>query len=211
MRAIMVAALAGSLGACASATPDPSARDAANPQLTKASANVGKNLWVASEDPLGVELCQEPTGGLRGGGDGSKCEFVKKGKFTVQAVEGPPSRSGGSGRQPDGGTARQPAGIVYKVAFDDGRTGYIGEADLSGRTAAKDPVVMAADCKRLGNPKIGMTVEQVIATCWGKPEHITHTQAGAQTFDQYVYSGNRSLYFQDGVLRSFQASGQVSR
>ena len=64
MRAIMVAALAGSLGACASATPEPSAREAANLQLTKAGANVGKNLWVASEDPLGVEVCQELTGGL---------------------------------------------------------------------------------------------------------------------------------------------------
>jgi hypothetical protein len=207
MRAIMAAALAGSLGACALATLEPSGRDAANPQLTKASANVGKNLWVASEEALGVELCQEPTGGLRGGGDGSKCEFVKKGRFTVQAVESQPARTGGSARQPDGGAARGPTGIVYKVAFDDGRTGYMGEADLS-RTTAKDPVVLAADCKRLGNPKIGMTAEQVIATCWGKPEHITHTQAGAQTFDQYAYSGNRHLYFQDGVLRSFQASGQ---
>jgi hypothetical protein len=205
MRAIMVAALAGSLGACASALPDQSAREAPNPALTKASANVGKSLWVAPDDPLGVELCQETTGGLRGGGDGSKCEFVKSGRFTVQAAEALPARTSG-GRQPE--AAARPTGIVYKVAFDNGRTGYMAEADFAGRTAAKDPAVTAADCKRLGNPKIGMTVAQVVATCWGKPEHITHTQAGAQTFDQYVYSGNRNLYFQDGVLRSFQASGQ---
>jgi hypothetical protein len=87
----------------------------------------------------------------------------------------------------------------------------MGETDLAGRTTTKDPAVTASECKRLGNPRIGMTVDQVIATCWGKPERITHTQTGSQTFDQYVYSNNRNLYFQDGVLRSFQASGQVIR
>jgi hypothetical protein len=199
MRVVAVIALAGSLGACASATSEQSAREPPNPQLTKASANVGKNLWVAPEDRLGIEVCEEPTGGLRGGGDGSTCEFVKKGKFTVQAAENQQPRSGGK-------NATGP--IVYRIAFEDGRTGYIGEGDFSGRTTPKDPVVTASECKQRGNPRIGMTVDQVIATCWGKPEHITHTQSGSQSYDQYVYSNNRSLYFQDGVLRSFQASAQ---
>ena len=201
MRVVIVMALAGSLGACASAPSEQSEKEAPDPQITKASANIGRSLWVAPDDRLGIELCQEPTGGLRGGGDGSKCEFVKKGKFTVQAVEKPQPHAGKGG-------ARQPAPVVYRVAFEDGRTGFIGEADFAGRAIAKDPVVTAAECKQRGNPRIGMTVDQVIATCWGKPEHITHTQSGTQTFDQYVYSNNRSLYFQDGVLRSFQAGGQ---
>jgi hypothetical protein len=203
MRALTALALAGSLGACAAALPQQPAREPANSQMTKASANVGKILWVAPEDPLGVEVCEEPTGGLRGGGDGGKCEFVKKGRFTIQAVENERARSGGN--------ARQPAGMAYRVAFDDGRIGYMGDADLSGRTTAKDPAIATAECKQRGNPRVGMTADQVIATCWGKPEHINHTQTGTQTFDQYVYSNNRNLYFQDGVLRSFQGGGQPAR
>jgi hypothetical protein len=192
VRAIIVTALAGTLAACASA---PSEQPQSNSALTKASANVGKILWVAPEDPLGVELCEEPHGGLRRGGDGSKCEFIKSGKFTIQAVESEKARTGGGGLQP--------SGIVYRVAFDNGRTGYVAETDLSGRTTPKDPIVFATECKQRGNPRIGMTTDQVIATCWGKPEHINHTQLGSQTFDQYTYSNNRNLYFQDGVLRSF--------
>ena len=75
MRALTALGLAGSLGACAAALPQQPAREPANSQLTKASANVGKILWVAPEDPLGVEVCEEPTGGLRGGGDGDVLSF----------------------------------------------------------------------------------------------------------------------------------------
>lgn len=71
----------------------------------------------------------------------------------------------------------------------------------------------AAKCTRLGGqPKIGMTVEQVAATCWGRPGKINRTQTGAGTYDQYVYAPtwaygqDRYLYFQNGILTSMQTS-----
>jgi hypothetical protein len=58
------------------------------------------------------------------------------------------------------------------VTLDDGRAGYILTYDLLGHATDIDPVKAAAECKRRGDPHIGMTAKQVEATCWGKPDHV---------------------------------------
>jgi hypothetical protein len=49
-------------------------------------------------------------------------------------------------------------------------------------------------------PAIGMTYEQAIATCWGKPqsESPTTTEGHVTTFDSFDNRG--FLHFTDGVL-----------
>jgi hypothetical protein len=97
------------------------------------------------------------------------------------------------------------------VTLDDGRTGYIGTSDLSTHGTDKDPVKVAADCKRRGDPRIGMTATQVEATCWGKPDHVNRTQTAAGISDQYVYGDSRYVYLQNGIVTSIQASGTLGR
>lgn len=53
-------------------------------------------------------------------------------------------------------------------------------------------------------PKIGMSKEEVINTSWGKPDHINKTTNSYGTNEQWVYSGNKYLYFQDGILETIQ-------
>jgi hypothetical protein len=64
----------------------------------------------------------------------------------------------------------------------------------------------AAECKRLGSPRIGMTADQVIATCWGKPASINRKETATGTSEQYVYSGRRLrlVYLRDGVVTSIE-------
>jgi hypothetical protein len=180
-------------------------------ETIKARDNIGKTFWVT----LRLRVCDAPN--VRDAD--AKCEYIEKGKFVVQDVEGEVVRTVGIPPKPI-----LPPGLVYRLAFEDsGRIGYIQERDLIKATnndvvvasAKKDAAdaaakkAAAAECKRRGEPRIGMTVEQVIATCWGKPHHVNRTQSVSGTSDQYVYPGNRYLYFRDGVLMSMQVSGTV--
>ncbi len=194
MRIIAIFALTAILGACASALPGDDERMSAS--LNKATANIGKTFWVAQDRYLpGVNICDQST--MNG-----KCEDVSKGKFAVQSIET---------REIQVGLRHYEVFIgVYRVAFDDGRTGYITENALEAYSTDKDPAIAAAECKRRGNPRIGMTVDQVIATCWGKPETVNRTETGKIIFDQYVYSGGRYVYLRNGVVKSMQASGTLA-
>jgi hypothetical protein len=60
-----------------------------------------------------------------------------------------------------------------------------------------DPI--KADCKRRGDPRIGMSVGQAAATCWGKPDHANRSERTELTFEQYVHSNkNGFVYLRNG-------------
>jgi hypothetical protein len=48
------------------------------------------------------------------------------------------------------------------------RSGYIMGADLKMYATDIDPAVTAADCKRRGDPRVGMTAKQVRANLLGR-------------------------------------------
>ena len=53
-------------------------------------------------------------------------------------------------------------------------------------------------------PEIGMTREQAVKTTWGEPEKKNTTTTKYGTHEQWVYAGNRYLYFDNGILTSIQ-------
>jgi hypothetical protein len=62
---------------------------------------------------------------------------------------------------------------------------------------------IAAQKKREG-VRIGMTPEDVRASSWGKPDHINRTTSAYGTREQWVYGSGGYLYFEDGILMTFQ-------
>ena len=62
------------------------------------------------------------------------------------------------------------------------------------------------DCKIKGGVLIGMTKEQVLASCWDKPYKVNKTQVPGHTQEQWVYSLDNLLYFDDGILTGIQTS-----
>lgn len=56
------------------------------------------------------------------------------------------------------------------------------------------------------NPTIGMTIEEVLISSWGKPESINKTTTAYSVREQWVYPNYNYLYFNDGILISFQES-----
>jgi hypothetical protein len=155
-----------------------------SPLASSYDKHIGKRYWVTPDQVL---LCSRP---------GTDCAKMKSGSFDVKEFVSP---------------------YYLRVETPGGISGYIFAVD-DEHFLIEDPAltaekarVAALDCKRRGNPRIGMTGNQVIATCWGKPEHVNRTQTGTSTFDQYVYSDDRFLYFRDGVLTSMQVTGQLAR
>lgn len=53
-------------------------------------------------------------------------------------------------------------------------------------------------------PTIGMTKSEVENSTWGNPNKINKTTTQYGVHEQWVYSGNRYLYFDDGILTSIQ-------
>jgi hypothetical protein len=173
MRVIFSAILAGLVASCTSARMPESAQLAPSPEMTKARANIGKTFWVSPKAPFGIPVCNDR--------DATplppKCPDVKEGKFVVQAVDTRMMHLAGT-------LTSVPGLLVYKVAFENGRTGYIDHLDLEYNTTKVDPARAAAECRRRGSPRIGMTTDQVIATCWGRPEKVNRTETGNTIFDQ---------------------------
>ncbi len=53
-------------------------------------------------------------------------------------------------------------------------------------------------------PAIGMTAEEVRSSNWGEPKDINRTTATYGVHEQWVYSADRYIYFEDGVVTAIQ-------
>lgn len=119
------------------------------------------------------------------------CVPTRSGAFTVESLA--------KGRVVSG----------YVVKFENGRTGWIKDLDLQFSThdeaEQKRRLAEKADCNRRGGIRIGMTREQVYASCWGKPKHINKTITSGGVHEQFVY-GSSYVYLEDGIVRSIQTS-----
>ena len=57
--------------------------------------------------------------------------------------------------------------------------------------------------QREGRIDLEMTKAQA-TVLWGKPEKVNRTRIAAASSEQWVYGGNRYLYFNDGILTAIQ-------
>ncbi len=53
-------------------------------------------------------------------------------------------------------------------------------------------------------PSIGMTKSEVENSTWGKPNKVNKTTTKYGVHEQWVYSGNKYIYFDDGVVTGIQ-------
>ena len=53
-------------------------------------------------------------------------------------------------------------------------------------------------------PVIGMTKEEVILSSWGKPKKKNITETYWGTHEQWVYSSERYVYFENGIVTAIQ-------
>jgi hypothetical protein len=191
MRRSCLPLLAFALAGCGSAQQQLQLQHQTNPQTyaqekARYERSVGKGYWIASA----LRFCPVPNL------INTKCQTLGDGYLKIDGIEH--------------GITETPAGNLpsreryYHVTLHDGRTGYILTADLMTHGAEIDPEMAAAECKRRGDPRVGMTASQVEATCWGKPGHVNRTHTADGISDQYVYGDGRYVDFRDGIVTSIQ-------
>lgn len=180
-------ALCGLMSCTAAVKTEPPPATTASAETAKYDVNVGKDYWA---------------------------------RFSI-TLFGKPTVSGSDYQSVPGGTHFKIDGVVesyipvldqkmldkghyfYRIVLDDGQTQYLGTEFLDGATDV-NPVVAAAECKRRGNPRVGMTAKQVEATCWGKPDHVNRKELRRGVHEQYVYGDGRFVYLHDGVVTEVQ-------
>jgi hypothetical protein len=87
---------------------------------------------------------------------------------------------------------------------EGGVVGYVMCSELIASATDVDPAAAAAECKRRGEPRVGMSAKQLEATCWGKPVAIKRNETAAGIADKYLYDGDRSVLLHDGVVVSMR-------
>jgi hypothetical protein len=94
-------------------------------------------------------------------------------------------------------------GTLYAFAHDDELNAQLKIA--RDKLAAIAVAKVKAQKKKEG-VSIGMSKEDVLASSWGKPDHINTTTNAYGTSEQWVYGRyhNGYLYFRDGILTSIQ-------
>jgi hypothetical protein len=76
---------------------------------------------------------------------------------------------------------------------------------VTAQKAKQHAAKAKTECERRGGVTIGMTKEQVYASCWGKPYKVNTTVVANGRHEQWIYDGGY-LYFLDGVLTGIQTS-----
>jgi hypothetical protein len=115
----------------------------------------------------------------------------------------------GSKLQLDGIERGVTSDAFYHVKLEDGRTGYISALNLVRFGTDVDPTQAAAECKRRGDPRIGMTAKQVRATCWGEPDRVDRRETARGVSERYVYGKSRFVLLHNGIVTSVQISGRL--
>jgi len=144
--------------------------------------NLGKDFWLRSDR----FICATPRS------NDLDCQLIPR----------------GSKLQPDGIERGITSDAYYHVKVEDGRTGYIFAFELLAFATNVDPAETGAECKRRGEPRVGMTAKQVETTCWGKPDHVDRLKTMRGTTDRYVYDQGRVI-LKNGIVTSVKISGTL--
>jgi hypothetical protein len=70
------------------------------------------------------------------------------------------------------------------------------KAEIAASLAANEK-----ECDRKGRPAIGMTKDQVRASCWGKPQYANRTVTAHGESEQWVYARGY-IYFRNGKVEA---------
>ena len=148
---------------------------------------VGRTMWVSTA----LAFCQTP------GMSFDRCEILDSGtRITVERIP--------TDVQWDDGKAHPGDPTYFLAKLKGDRIGFVNAAEFFLVATDIDPEKAKAACRRRGQPSIGMTTQQLTASCWGKPISINRTQLEGATFDQYVYLDGRYAYLRNGIVTSIQ-------
>ena len=178
-----LAALLALTGCASKATVPPFENEIFLREKAEFEPSIGKDFWIKTI----AFLCNAP------GSVGAHCDpILTNTKLHTDSLE-----------QGAYGTP------YYHVTLSDSRSGYIVAAELMIGATGSDPALAAAECKRRGDPRIGMSAKQVRASCWGDPDRVDRRQTARGVSERYVYGKSRFVLLHNGIVTSVQTSGRL--
>jgi len=158
------------------------------PSMQKYNGYIGKDYWIAGNV---VELCEHPSS--------LHCAFLNpRAHLKIDGLVPNHSEVGGT-------SIDEP---YFHVVMDDGRSGFVDAVILPTMITPIDPAVAAAECKKKGDPKLGMNAKQVAATCWGPPSYVNTKIRNSGKYEQYVYGDNKFVHLRNGIVTSVSVKGR---
>lgn len=97
--------------------------------------------------------------------------------------------------------------LLYKLKYADNSISYkIDDGMHTGtmKLNKQSDNTILPKTTYIKNPTIGMTKSEVENSTWGKPKKINKTTTSYGIHEQWVYYGNKYLYFDNGILTSIQ-------
>lgn len=94
----------------------------------------------------------------------------------------------------EGDVKREESNEEYQKYLEKNRANDNGQEEIAEQNEA------------LPDPNIGMTASEVEASSWGKPKKKNITEYAWGTKEQWVYSGYRYVYLENGIVTSIQRS-----
>lgn len=98
-----------------------------------------------------------------------------------------------------------------KLAFNNGKNSRILNYDKNTNTItdnvgtfSKQTGYKVEKIPKKQEPQIGMSKTEVENSAWGKPDKINRTRTSYGTHEQWCYSNNKYIYFEDGIVTSIQ-------
>ena len=123
------------------------------------------------------------------------CEASRPGEHCTELGGGIEVKLTGATRRDAGGRT------LYEATTRDGATkGWITESQR--RSLLSDDRVQTMSCTQ--SPRIGMSEQEVLASCWGKPRSRRRTGVEGLMRDQWIYGDGRYLYFDNGRLLAIE-------
>jgi hypothetical protein len=102
-------------------------------------------------------------------------------------------------------TSEVGVGTLYEVTTVDGFHGWISEVDLKSLLASSNSEPQQGEeASCTGSPRVGMSEQQALATCWGRPKYRQRVGVPGLMRDEWIYGEGRYLFFDDGKILAIQ-------
>jgi hypothetical protein len=147
---------------------------------------IGKRMWVVVPkwNPNTVEISQTPN-------NWDNTRKLRSGSFLITEV-----------------LPEKTTGYLFAVSLSDGSTGFVSHDSLIF-LSTQDPAAVKAECERRGQPRIGMTTVEAMATCWGKPQQVVKMTTAAGVHERFLYGNGHILEFEGDALSAIIESASA--
>lgn len=160
--------------------------------IARLQQDVNRRFWLMFPETKRVVICPSAIDKL------DQCKGAPPGSFVVESIS---LQRGHPVEKPTIYLSK-----FYFVRFDDGTTGYIPIAERR-YFFTEDPQEVAASreaqkkrCEQGSEPRLNMTKEEAVATCWGNPRRVFQHTAAPPMREYLIYGAGRFLVFENGRL-----------